>query len=107
MPDRERSATPVSSDAVDAEFWSIVLQDEEWLRVEFDEIAEPREIRISPPRRMAVAADHSSFCRKGPSAGPGGGIGRFGETGRAAGKGWRRQRSPPVEAMPDLQTGAT
>ena len=107
MPDRERSATPVSSDAVDAEFWSIVLQDEEWLQVEFDEITEPAEARISPPRRIAVAADQSSFCREGPSAGPGGGVSRFRDTGRAAGKGWRRQRSPPVEARPHPQTGAS
>ena len=107
MPERERSATPVSSDAVDAEFWSIVLRDEEWLQVEFDEITEPAEARISPPWLLVVAADQASFGRKGPSVGPGGGISRFRDTGRAAGKGWRRQRSPPVDAMPHPQTGAT
>ena len=95
MPDREKSADAVGSDAVDAEFWAIVLHDEDWLHSEFDEITEPAEARISPPRPLVVSADESSSGGQGTPARHGGGIGRLGDTGRSPGQGWRRQRSPP------------
>ena len=96
MPDREMSAGAVGSDAVETEFWAIVLGDEDWLRGEFDEITEPAEARISPPRPLVVSADESSSGGQGTPARHGGGISRLGDTGRSSGQGWRRQRSPPA-----------
>ena len=68
MPDRDKSTLAIDSDAVDAEFWSLVLHDEELLRAEFDEITEPAEARISPPCAIPVAADQSSSSGEGPRA---------------------------------------
>jgi hypothetical protein len=107
MPDPEKSAAAVRSDAVDAEFWAIVLQDEEWLRAEFDGIAEPAETRISPPRPLTVGAGQSFFGGQRPAPWPVAGMGRFGDTGRAPGQGWRRQRSPPPAETQPFRRSAT
>ena len=106
MPDRETSFISVDSDAVDAEFWALVLHDEEWLSAEFDEITEPAEASISPPQALIVAAHQSSSGGPGPWGPDGGGDGRLGDTGRAPSQGWRRQRSPPGEPRPHQQAPA-
>jgi len=95
MRDNENRGTALGSEAVDAEFWALVCDDEEWLRTEFDGIvSEPAEILISPQPPLVVAA--------GPDE-PGSWIVRSGRTQpwRAwprAGQTWQHQRSPPSRA---------
>jgi hypothetical protein len=100
MPDRDTSSVAIDSDTVDAEFWALVLRDEEWLSAEFDEITEPAEVRVSPPRALVVAADQSSSGRRGPWEHGRGGDSRLGDTGRAPSQGRRRERSPPGDPRP-------
>jgi len=100
MPDRDKSTLPIDSDAVDAEFWALVLHDEELLRAQFDEITEPAEARISPPCAIPVAADQSSSSGERPRAPDRGVPDRLANATRPRGHGWRRERSPPDGASP-------
>jgi hypothetical protein len=44
MRDNQNTGPALSSDAVDARFWALICDDEEWLRAEFDGIvSEPAE----------------------------------------------------------------
>jgi hypothetical protein len=81
--------------AVDAEFWALVCQDEEWLRAEFDSIvSEPAEIPARPSvRRGVVGAQPGRWTGHRGMPGP---IRRWRANVRP-GRGWRRERSPPPE----------
>lgn len=95
MSDNENRATALGSESVDAEFWALVCDDEEWLRTEFDGIvSEPAETPVSQQPPLVVAA------------GPDGSGSWFVRSGRTqswtgwprAGQTWQHQRSPPSRA---------
>jgi hypothetical protein len=99
MAGRVNDGTALSSDAVDAMFWALVCDDEEWLDLEFAGIVSgPAESRARARRRLGLLVDRirprdGRFrCR---------GVLRVVDAGRAAGTsgGVRRQRSPPPEAL--------
>ena len=93
MLGRDDTGAVLGSEAVDAEFWALVCQDEEWLQSEFDAIvSEPAETPARPSVRPTVAGDHGAWPR-----------GQDGESdavrrpafGIRPGSTWRRERSPP------------
>ena len=95
MRDNQNTGPALSSDAVDARFWALICDDEEWLRAEFDGIvSEPAEHPTSPPPLMVITADRDRPARSGWRADriarPRGGITRPGPA-RTPG----HQRSPP------------
>jgi hypothetical protein len=56
MFDRENADTALGSGAVDADFWALVCEDEEWLRAEFDAIvSEPAETPVRSTGRESMA----------------------------------------------------
>src|SRR6185295_6548038 len=68
MRDNGNTGPALGSEAVDAQFWALICDDEEWLRTEFGGIvSEPAEHPTSPPPATA-----SPSTRTGPP-GPGGG----------------------------------
>ena len=94
MLGRENTGAALGSGAVDAEFWALVCEDEEWLDAEFDAIVsepcEPRPRRSGRPSGIAAAApDRAGQAAMGTRAtGPW-------RTGDRPGRRWRRERSPP------------
>ena len=88
--------TALSAEAVDARFWALVCDDEQWLRSEFDGIVSgPAEHPSTVPPASGVATD-----RAGPGSGAAehcdsAGRMRPWRTSVAPGRAWRRQRSPP------------
>jgi hypothetical protein len=72
MVGRVDPGTALGSGAVDAQFWALVCEDEEWLDAEFAGIVSgPAESRNGMRRRPGLSADqgwpHRSPC---PKAGP-------------------------------------
>src|SRR5690349_16892002 len=67
MRDSGSTRPPLSSEAVDAQFWALICDDAEWLLTEFDGIvSEPAEHPITPHLRTWVAVDrqrHNAFGR--------------------------------------------
>ena len=63
----------LSSDTVDAQFWALICDDEEWLRTEFDGIvSEPAEHPTSTPPRTMLGLDRdrpAGFRRQIPDTG--------------------------------------
>ena len=54
----------LSSEVVNARFWALICDDEEWLRTEFDGIVgEPAEQPTSPPPRAITALDRDRPAR--------------------------------------------
>jgi hypothetical protein len=94
MVDRWDTGTPLSSGAVDNQFWALVCEDEEWLDAQFAGIVdEAAEHRQRPRRSLTLLVDH--VRRSGP--GPAGA--RAVATGSAPaerGDPVSRQRSPPL-----------
>ena len=96
MVGRVDTGTALSAGAVDAQFWALVCEDEEWLDAEFAGIVSgPAESRIVVRRRPEVSVD-----REGPrparcSADAGPVRCRPGSPAGVRGSGQRRQRSPP------------
>jgi hypothetical protein len=83
---------------VDTDFWVLVLQDEEWLRAEFDAIvSEPREIMARRPGRPGITAaarpDRAAERQRRTR-----GTTRPWRAGIGPGRRWRRERSPPPAA---------
>ncbi len=91
--------TALSAETVDARFWALVCDDEQWLRFEFDGIVSgPAEHPTTVPPASVVATDRS---RPGSGAGEqrdSAGRLRPWRTAAAPGRAWRRQRSPPHQA---------
>jgi len=57
MLGRENTGAALGSGAVDAEFWALVCEDEEWLQAEFDAIvSEPGETPVRPSGRPSKTA---------------------------------------------------
>ena len=94
MLGRGNTGAALGSEAVNAEFWALICQDEEWLTAEFDEVVSgAAETPTGPVRHLP--ADTALHRR---AAGPGcwePGTGRPWRTGRRPGRRWRRERSPP------------
>jgi hypothetical protein len=58
MRDNGNTDQVLSSDAVDARFWALICDDEQWLRAEFDDIvSEPAEHPTNPPPLMDITTD--------------------------------------------------
>jgi len=94
MLDRNDTGAVLGSEAVDAQFWALVCDDEEWLQAEFDAIvSEAAENPIRPARRPAVAGADGEWPRGHhlPDA-----VRRSG-FGIRPGRAWRRERSPPAD----------
>jgi len=65
MLDRENAGPALGSRAVDAAFWALVCEDEEWLCAEFEAIvSEPRET----PTRSAGRPSKADAARPGGAA---------------------------------------
>jgi hypothetical protein len=96
MVDRWDAGTALSSGAVDAQFWALVCEDEEWLDAQFAGIVgEPAEQRRRPRRSLALLVDRNRRTEPGP------GDARGVDTGSVmADRGdlVSRQRSPPPPA---------
>jgi hypothetical protein len=91
----------LGSGAVDADFWALVCEDEEWLRAEFDAIvSEPAETPAVPSGRLAVVGAERSRRLQRHRAGP------ARRPPVATWPGWtgQRERSPPVRAGRSLRT---
>ena len=99
MLGRENTGAAIGSGAVDAEFWALVCEDEEWLQAEFDAIvSEPRETLVRPsgwPRLIGVSGPEGAAWQRRRSV-----TTRPWRTGNRPGRRWRRQRSPPRGAGP-------
>ena len=62
----------LGSEAVDAQFWALICDDEEWLRTEFDGIvSEPAEHPTSPPPLMVITTDRDRPAHSGRRTDPG------------------------------------
>jgi len=99
MVGRVDTGTALSAGAVDAQFWALVCEDEEWLDAEFAGIVSgPAESRIVVRRRPGVSADRGWPRRAGcPVEAPGGC--RPGGPVGVRGAGLWRQRSPPRQRL--------
>jgi len=98
MAGRVDTGTALSAGAVDAQFWALVCEDEEWLELEFAGIvSEPAESRVRVVCRwLGLVVDRARSSGR---------LGRADARGRgrrwALGGWWppgglRRQRSPPA-----------
>ena len=99
MLGREHTGAALGSGAVDADFWALVCEDEEWLQAEFDAIvSEPCETPARPSGRPSMTAS----ARPGRSAWQQSTSGtcRPWRAGHRPGRRWRRERSPPPQTWP-------
>src|SRR5689334_18606496 len=96
MAGRLDTGTALSARAVDAQFWALVCEDEEWLDAEFAGIvSEPAESRARVCRRPALLVDRArSNGRRRPDHAGVGWRRPYPAAWWLAG-GLRRQRSPP------------
>ena len=93
MLGRGNTGAALGSEAVDAEFWALICQDEEWLNTEFGAVvSNAEETPTHPPRHLpADMANRHGAC---PTRwAPGGG--RPWRAGTRPGRRWRRERAPP------------
>jgi len=95
MLGREDTGAALGTGAVDAEFWALVCEDEEWLKAEFDEIVSNAwETPVRPGRRTsasAAPADEVELLRWAS------GTARPWRTGPRPGRHWQRERGPPTQ----------
>ncbi len=107
MRDNGNTGPALGSEAVDAQFWALICDDEEWLRTEFDGIvSEPAEHPTSPPPATGVAVDQNQPTRSAWRAG------RTGHTSRSMsrrrpGRTPGHQRSPPSPVARPTLSGTT
>jgi hypothetical protein len=90
---RQGTGQVLGTGAVDAQFWALVCEDEEWLEAEFDAIVSaPAEAGRRLVRRPSIgAADHQSRQQVLPDERDCLTVTWPGQPGH----GWRRERSPP------------
>ena len=99
MLGRGDTGAALGSEVVDAEFWALICQDEEWLNAEFDEvISDAQETPTTPARHQP--ADTASHRRAAGPAWRAPGTGRPWRTGKSPGRRWRRERGPPRNHQP-------
>ncbi len=90
MLGRENTGSALGSEAVDADFWALVCEDEEWLGAEFDAIvSEACETPTRSRRRFSTGTDPNARARR-----------RRGPPGRSL----PRPGCPPTQLTP-LMTG--
>ena len=99
MVGRVDTGTALSAGAVDAQFWALVCEDEEWLDAEFAGIVSgPAESRIGVRRQPGLSVDREWPHRAGcPVEAPGGC--RPGGPVGVRGVGLWRERSPPRHGL--------
>ena len=92
MLGRQNTGSALGSGAVDAEFWALVCEDEEWLDAEFDVIvSQARETPTRPTRKPGAGtetAGRATLKRRSSGTRPWHG-------GHRPGGRWRRDRGPP------------
>ena len=90
---RQGTGQVLGSGAVDAQFWALVCEDEEWLEAEFDAIVSaPAEAGRRLVRRPSIgAADHHGRQQAQPAEGDNPAVVPPGHLGQRR----RRERSPP------------
>ena len=92
MLGRQNTGSALGSGAVDAEFWALVCEDEEWLDAEFDAIvSEARETPTRSTGRLGAGTETAGRAvgeLRSSGARPWHG-------GHRPGKRWRRDRGPP------------
>jgi hypothetical protein len=94
MLGRGNTGAALGSEVVDAEFWALICQDEEWLNAEFDEVvSDAQESPTRPTRRLL--ADTASHRRAAGLGWWAPGTGRPWRTGTRRGRCRRRERGPP------------
>ena len=107
MRDNGNTGPALGSEAVDAQFWALICDDEEWLRTEFDGIvSEPAEHPTSPPPVTGIAVDQDRSTRSWWRTD------RTGHTSpwisrRRPGRTPGHQRSPPSPVAGPTPSGAT
>jgi hypothetical protein len=95
------TVTALSSGAVDADFWALICQDEEWLNTEFAEaISDAAETPTPPTRHLltATAKDGRTLPAQWATS-----TTRPWRAGPPPGPRWRRERGPPTREI-DLPT---
>ena len=99
MLGRENTGVPLSSGELDADFWALVFQDDEWFWAEFDvAVSEPEETlarRSGRPHLTTAARPGRAAWWQRSTSGPSAPW----RTGTGPGRRWRRlrERSPPPE----------
>ena len=90
---RQGTGHVLGAGAVDAQFWALVCEDEEWLEAEFDAIVgAPAEAGRRLVRRPSIgAADHPGRQQVQPVEGDNPAVVPPGQPGQRR----RRERSPP------------
>src|SRR6476469_10918951 len=98
MLGRENTGSALCSGAVDADFWALVCEDDEWLGAEFDAIvSEACETPTRSTRRFSTGTDPNTRARRGRR--PPGNT-RPWRPGHRPGGRWRRQLGPPRAKPP-------
>src|SRR5689334_7700974 len=107
MRDNGNTGPALSSETVDAQFWALICDDEEWLRPEFDGIvSEPAEHPTSPPPATGIAVDQdrpTGSARRTDRTGHGPRSMSRRHPGRTTG----HQRSPPGPVAVPTLSGTT
>jgi len=94
MRDNGNTGAALSSETVDAQFWALICDDEEWLRTEFDDIvSEPAEQPTSPPPKTMIAIGRGRPIRFARRTGHD--HARLWISHRRPGRTAEHQRSPP------------
>ena len=102
MLGRGNTGAALGSEVVDAEFWALICQDEEWLNTEFDEVVSDAQETTTRPTRHQLA-DTASHRRAAGLVWWAPGTGRPWRTGTRPGRRWRRERGPPRSHQPAAQ----
>jgi hypothetical protein len=96
MLGREDKSAALGTEAVDAEFWALVCEDEEWLEAEFNEVvSDAWENPVEPRHRTPISAAPTGRAGPGRWAST---TTRPWHTGKRPGRHWRRERGPPRPA---------
>ena len=93
MLGRVDTGSALGSGAVDADFWALVCEDEEWLDAEFDAIVAARETPWRSGRRSRISVGWPGRGMR--EQGPAGRV-RPWWIGERPGRRWRRERGPPA-----------
>ena len=92
MLGRQNTGSALGSEAVDAEFWALVCEDEEWLDAEFDAIVS--EARETPTRSTGKLGAGTGSAGRAVGELRSSGT-RPWHGGHRPGGRWRRDRGPP------------
>ena len=107
MRDNGNIGPALGSEAVDAQFWASICDDEEWLRTEFDGIVcEPAKHRTSPPPATGIAVNQERPDRSARQTDHTGHSPRW-MSRRRPGRTTGHQRSPPSPMARPTPSGTT